>query len=148
MAMRDQQSRMIVFGTPEPPQMPIRLVAGALSVEVIDGVARGLRWHGIEVIRAIACPIRDESWATYSSQFSEERVESSRNGFNFERRYVIADRALSCRLAFVGRADGFFRATAELTAHQDFRTNRAGFTVLHPIAWLAGTPLTVRRADG
>lgn len=148
MAMRDQQSRIVVFGTPEPPQMPIRLVTGALSVEVIDGIARRLRWHGVEVIRAITCPIRDESWATYPSQCSEERVESSRDGFNFERRYVIADRALSCRLVFVGRADGFFRASAELTAHRDFRTNRAGFTVLHPIARLAGSPLTVRRTDG
>ena len=148
MAVRDQQSRIVVFGTPEPPQMPIRLVVGPLSVEVIDGIARGLRWHSVEVIRAIACPIRDKSWATYPSQFSEERVETSRDGFNFERRYVIADRALSCRLVFVGRADGFFRASAELTAHQDFRTNRAGLTVLHPIASLAGSPLTVRQADG
>jgi hypothetical protein len=148
MAVQHEQSRIVVFGTPEPRQMPIRLVAGPLLVEVIDGIARGLRWHSVEVIRAISCPIRDESWATYPSQFSEERVESSENGFHFERKYVIADRALSCRLVFIGRADGFFRASAELTAHRDFSTNRAGFTVLHPIAWLAGSPLTVRRADG
>jgi len=148
MVARDEKSRIVIFGTPEPPQIPIHLVAGPLSVEVVDGIARGLRWQSVEVIRAISCPIRDESWATYPSQSSEETVRSSRDGFNFERTYVIADGALSCRLIFVGRADGVFRASAELTAHRDFRTNRAGFTVLHPIASLAGSPLAVRRADG
>jgi D-apionolactonase len=148
MEVRDRRSRIVVFGTAEAPQLPIRLETGPLSVDVVDGVARGLRWHTVEVIRAISCPIRDESWATYPSQFPEERIETSGDGFTFERRWAVADRTLSCRLVLVGRADGFFRASAELTAHRDFPTNRAGFIVLHPIAWLPGSPLIARRPDG
>ena len=130
--------------------MPVStsLKAGALSVEIINGSARGLRWHGVEVIRAIDCPIRDERWGTYGAQSPEEKIETSDEGFSFERRYVIADGALSCRLVFTGRSDGIFRASVELTAVREFRTNRAGFTVLHPIRGVAGAPLAVMHSDG
>jgi D-apionolactonase len=148
MAMRNEHSRIVAFGTLDPAPKPMRLVAGSLSLEVINGVARGLRWNGTEVVRAVDCPIRDESWATYPAQSPEEKIENRADEFKFERRYVVAGGALSCRLIFVGRADGFFRASAELTVNRDFRTNRAGFTVLHPIAGVAGTPLTVVRPDG
>jgi hypothetical protein len=148
MTMRNEHSRIVVFGTLDPAPKPLRLVAGPLSLEVMNGVARGLRWHGIEVVRAVDCPIRDESWATYPAQSPEEKIESRADEFKFERRYVVAGSALSCRVVFVGRSDGFFRASAELTVNRDFRTNRAGFTVLHPIAGVAGTPLTVVRPDG
>ena len=83
-----------------------------------------------------------------SGAIPEENIESGAGEFKFERRYVVAGGALSCRLVFVGRSDGFFRASVELTVNRDFRTNRAGFTVLHPIAGVAGTPLTVVRPDG
>jgi D-apionolactonase len=148
MAMRNEHSRIVAFGTLDPAPKPIRLVAGPLSLEVVNGVARALRWHGTEVVRAVDCPIRDESWATYPAQSPEENSESRADEFNFERSYVVAGGALSCRLVFVGRSDGFFRASAELTVNRDFRTNRAGFAVLHPIATVAGTPLTVVCSDG
>ena len=146
--MQDKRARIVVFGTAEPPPIPTRLVAGPLSVELINGIVRGVRWQGVEVVRAIDCPIRDENWATYSAQFSEESVEAGKDGFTFERRYAIFARALSCRLVFIGRADGLFRASAELTANSDFRTNRAGFTLLYPVVGLAGSPVTVLGTDG
>jgi hypothetical protein len=144
----ERRSRIAVFGTPEPPPIPARLVAGPLSVELINGVVRGVRWHGVEVIRAIDCPIRDENWLTHSPRSPEERLETNDDGFTFERHFAIFGRALFCRLVFSGRADGLFRASAELTADSDFRTNRAGFALLHPIAGVAGSPVTVFGTDG
>ncbi len=144
----DRKARIAVFGASEPPLIPTRLVAGPLSVDLINGVVRGVRWHGVEVIRAIDCPIRDENWLTYPAQFTEEKAETSEGGFTFERRFAILTRALSCRLVFTGWADGLLRASAELTAHSDFRTNRAGFTLLHPLAEVAGSPVTVLGRNG
>lgn len=148
MSLQNDHSRIIAFGTPDPIPVSTSLTAGALSVEIINGIARGLRWNGVEVIRVIDCPIRDERWGTYAAESAEEKIGTSDDAFSFERRYVIAGGALSCRLVFIGQVDGIFRASVELTAVREFRTNRAGFTVLHPIRGIAGSPLTVMHSDG
>ena len=143
-----RRARVVIFGTTEPPPTPSRLVAGPLSVDVTNGIVRGVRWDGIEVIRAIDCPIRDENWLTYAPQSVEETIEKKGDRFIFRRRFEVRAHSLSCRLVFTGGADGLLRASAELTAKADFRTNRSGFTLLHPLPGVAGSSVTVVRSDG
>jgi len=146
--MLNQRELIVRYGTAEPPPTPQRLVAGALSVDVVNGGARGLCWQGVEVIRAIDSPIRAANWATFPPEAAEETLATNTSGFEFERRYHIADSALSCRLRYKGGAHGFFSAQVELTANREFSTNRAGFTLLHPLAGLAGSEVIVLHADG
>ncbi|WP_309715224.1 hypothetical protein [Armatimonas sp.] len=38
---------------------------GGCQLDVLDGALRTICWLGVEVVRAIDCPIRDENWGTY-----------------------------------------------------------------------------------
>ena len=113
-----------------------------------DGAVRHLSWHGLEVVRGIACPIRDANWGTYPSVLIDESVAETADEFEISQTRLVADGALRVRLVFKGRSDGTFLATAEMSASREFVTNRAGFTLLHPLRDVAGTPMRITRPDG
>src|SRR5215469_4166197 len=141
--MAPQPDSVIYFGTDEPAQAERRFSAGALTLVLSDGVIRGLSWHGTEVVRAIACPVRDANWATYASVLADEKVKESPNEFEISQVRLVADGALRVNLVFKGHSDGTFIATTEMSACGEFITNRAGFTLLHPLRDVVGTPLSI-----
>jgi hypothetical protein len=138
---------VIYFGTDESPQAERRFSAGALTLVLSDGAIRRLSWHGTEVVRAIACPVRDANWATYTSVLADEKVTESPDEFEISQVRLVADSALRIKLVFKGHSDGTFIATAEISACSEFITNRAGFTFLHPLRDVAGTPLNIIHPD-
>jgi len=139
---------LIYFGTDEPLPTDRKFSAGALTLHLVDGAIRRLCWHGVEVVRGIACPIRDENWATHASLLADESITQSRGGFEIRQVRRIADDALRVSLVFKASSDGIFQATAEMVAARDFVTNRAGFTLLHPLRGVAGTALSITHPDG
>jgi hypothetical protein len=141
--MAPQPDSVIYFGTDESPQTERRFSAGALTLVLSDGAIRCLSWHGTEVVRGIACPVRDANWATYSSVLADEKVAESPNEFEISQVRLVADSALRVNLVFKGHSDGTFIATTEMSACGEFITNRAGFTLLHPLHGVVGTPLNI-----
>lgn len=139
---------LIYFGTAEPLPADRQFSAGALTLRLVDGAVRRLCWHGVEVVRGITCPIRDENWATHASVLVDESVTSTPEGFEVRQVRLVVDGALRINLVFRGRSDGTFLAAAEMAAVREFVTNRAGFTLLHPLRDVAGTPLSVTHPDG
>ncbi|WP_425106397.1 D-apionate lactonase [Ancylobacter sp.] len=142
--------RLALFGTPEPEPEVRRLKAGPLSAELIEGNLRNIRFHGVEVLRAISFVVRDKDWGTYAPTLHDLTVEEG------EGRFAVRYRA-DCvgpggeRLVYKGRIEG--RPTClvfegEAVPEGDFLTNRCGFTVLHPIVGLAGTEVEVEHVDG
>ncbi|MBC8037458.1 MAG: hypothetical protein H7X89_09595, partial [Rhizobiales bacterium] len=117
-------------------------------MDFTDGAVRRLSWHGVEVVRGIACPIRDANWATHASVLADETVTETPDEFVISQVRLVADGALRVKLVLKGKADGTFHATAEMSACRDFITNRAGFTLLHPLRGVAGTPMQVIHPDG
>ncbi|MBC8036453.1 MAG: hypothetical protein H7X89_04470, partial [Rhizobiales bacterium] len=113
-----------------------------------DGAVRCLSWLGVEVVRGIACPIRDANWATHASVLTDETVTETPDEFEIVQVRLVADGALRVKLGFKGKADGTFHATAETSACRNFVTNRAGFTLLHPLRGVADTPMQVIHPDG
>ena len=113
-----------------------------------DGAVRRLSWQGIEVVRGIACPIRDIDWGTHTSVLVDERITETSDEFEISQIRLVADGALRVRLVLSGNAAGTFRATAEMSASREFITNRAGFTLLHPLRGLVGAPMQVIHPDG
>lgn len=148
--MLDEGTRRILFGTPEPTSAPIPVAVGDLSLVIIGGVARRIAWRGIELVRAIDCPVRDESWGTHAQDEVRETLAHEGEGADavvrYERRFTVADGALSGRLVLEARADAL-EVALTLDAHRDIATNRAGFTLLHPIAGIAGAPMEIRHPD-
>ncbi len=146
--MSSEPKNLICFGTAEPASMSRSFSAGALTLDFSDGAIRRLSWHGIEVVRGIACPIRDANWATHASELIDESITETSGEFEICQTRLVADGALSVKLVFKGSSEGVFRATAEMAASREFITNRAGFTLLHPLRDVAGTPMRILHPDG
>lgn len=141
--MAPQPDSVIYFGTDESPAAERRFSAGALTLVLSDGAIRGLSWHGTEVVRGIACPVRDANWATYTSVLTDEKITETPNEFEISQVRLIADSTLCVILVFKGHSDGTFIATTEMSACSEFITNRAGFTLLHPLRDVVGIPLSI-----
>ena len=146
--MPPQRDSLIYFGTSEPSQAGRSFSAGALTLDFLDGAIRHLCWHGIEVVRGIACPIRDANWATHASVLVDESITKTPDDFEISQVRLVSDGALRIKLTFKGSSDGTFSATAEMSACRELTTNRAGFTLLHPLRGVAGTPMHVIHPDG
>jgi hypothetical protein len=146
--MTPQPDSVIYSGTDESPQPERRFSAGALTLVLSDGAIRCLSWHGTEVVRGIACPARDANWATYTSVLADEKVAQSQDECEISQVRLVAGGALRVNLMFKGRSDGTFIATTEMSACGEFITNRAGFTLLHPLRDVVGTPLSIIHPNG
>ena len=146
--MTHQTDNLIRFGTTDPLPEDRKFSAGALTLHISDGTVRQLCWHGVEVVRGIACPVRDANWATCASVLAEESVTETPDGFEVRQIRLVADGALRVELVFKASADEGFQAVSEISVCREFITNRAGFTLLHPLLHVAGTPLKVANPDG
>ena len=137
-------------GTHQREPETIRLVAGPLSAELVNGNLRTISHGGTEVLRAVGYIVRDRDWGTYEPAISNFKLDQDDERFSlsYDAECTAPDGA---RLRFTARITGsanelVFAATA--TPERDFETNRCGFCILHPIVGLSGTPVTVEHVDG
>ncbi|MDF3214122.1 hypothetical protein EN962_10250 [Mesorhizobium sp. M7A.F.Ca.CA.001.09.2.1] len=141
----------LLYGTRVVEAEPVRLSAGALSADFVNGNLRTIRHGGTEVLRAIAYIVRDRDWGTYEPELTELVVDQGADAF-------LVSYTASCtgpdasRLAFratiKGSSDGYLAFDVSALPESDFEANRCGFCILHPIAGLAGSPVTVEHTDG
>lgn len=129
---------------------PRSMRAGRISLLIDNGAVRTVRFGGVEVLRGLDTPIRDENWATLPLTTDREDVEPSAEGFSYRRAFSAGEDVsgvftLSCDDSGV---DAKLTADVALTFHNAASLNRAGFTVLHPLAGVTGAPLTARHSDG
>ena len=119
---------------------------GPCALDLRDGALR-VSSDGVEVIRQIDCPIRDADWRTLPvTELALDRQRTS-DSLRIERRFRTLDGAIDGVLAITATASGL-TADLSLTARRESLVNRAGFVLLHPIAGVAGSALTVRHSDG
>ncbi|TPK56035.1 hypothetical protein FJ546_28005 [Mesorhizobium sp. B2-4-19] len=143
--------RFLLCGTHAAETEPVRLVAGPLSADFVNGNLRAIRHGGAEVLRAIAYVVRDRDWGTYEPALTDLTIDQGADAFS-------VSYAASCtgaggsRLAFhatiKGSSDGQLVFDVNALPESDFETNRCGFCILHPIAGLAGSPVMVEHTDG
>ncbi|WP_192384038.1 D-apionate lactonase [Mesorhizobium silamurunense] len=142
---------LLLYGTRAVDAEPVRLSAGPLSADFVNGNLRTIRHGGIEVLRAIAYIVRDRDWGTYEPALEDLVIEQSDD--NFSVRYSAScEGPGGSRLGFgariKGRADGRLSFDVSALPDSDFETNRCGFCILHPIAGLAGSPVKVEHTNG
>ncbi|MBX3582730.1 MAG: hypothetical protein KF810_12610 [Rhizobiaceae bacterium] len=141
----------ILYGTEAPPVVPRLLRAGGLTVEFADGSLRAVSWHGKEAIRAIAYLVRDENWGTYAPDRRSLRIKEDAERFHvsYEAECRSAEGAVLRYKALVeGYADGRLHFDVTAVPEGDFRTNRCGFCILHPILGVAGEWARIEHVDG
>ncbi|TIV68085.1 MAG: hypothetical protein E5V86_02340 [Mesorhizobium sp.] len=141
----------VLYGTSVVEAEPVRLSAGPLSADFVNGNLRTIRHGGIEVLRAIAYIVRDRDWGTYEPALSDLLIEQNDDSFSV--RYAASCEGpggsrLGFRATIEGRADGRLTFDVSALPESDFETNRCGFCILHPIAGLAGSPVKVEHTDG
>lgn len=134
-----------VFGTDQPPRASVQLTAGDAVVTFEAGQLRHLRVAGTEAIRAVAFLVRDRDWGTVEPEMSDLRIKGGH--VSYGARYHLGTGVLLARIAIALTPDGL-TASVEAHAQGDVETNRAGFTVLHPIEGVAGAPLRVTHPQG
>lgn len=129
-------------------QEPRRLSVGDISFLHEQGLIRRLTVAGTEVVRMISAPVRDANWGTFPPTLLSSSVDETPDQVRIEEVFSVADGKLLADLVFEVRADGVVSAKLTLTGKENVQTNRAGFTLLHPIAGTTGTALTVTHSDG
>ena len=144
----DRERRVFETGTTEIAAAPLTFRTGAISFSIDGGALRRLALGAVELVRQIDFPIRDRNWATLPPEVTYEGQEETETGVRYERRFSVDDGALVCRVVYEIDRAGVITATGEARATRDFVTNRSGFTVLHPIAGVAGRPVRVTAPDG
>ena len=137
-----------LYGTDEPVQDLRQVDAGPLSLLYSQDGLRRISWHGVELVRALAWPMRDENWGTYPAEILGETIDDS-DGFAANLTFAVGGGRLICEVGIRALAVGVVQADITMTPKGGpFATNRSGFTVLHPIKGVAGAPLDVAKADG
>ncbi|MFD2057069.1 hypothetical protein ACFSQT_29520 [Mesorhizobium calcicola] len=141
----------LLYGTHAVEAEPVRLRAGALSADFVNGNLRTIRHGGTEVLRAIAYIVRDRDWGTYQPDLADLVIDQRADAFSvsYAARCTGPDGSkLDFRATIKGSADGELVFDVSAFPQSDFETNRCGFCILHPIAGLAGSPVKVEHTDG
>ena len=139
---------VMCFGTSEVIPVSRQIVVGDIAYQLNHDSIRHICWKGHEVIRAITWPIRDQDWGTMRPDIIAEDFSQSDTRSDYHLHFQVGDASLDCRVSIGAETSGELQAVIEMQANEEFLTNRAGFTVLHPIAGVAGTDLQVTHADG
>ncbi|MBB6408758.1 D-apionate lactonase [Mesorhizobium sangaii] len=139
------------YGTHATEVEPVRLSAGALSADFVNGNLRTIRHGGTEVLRAIAYIVRDRDWGTYDPELTDLVIDQGTDTFSisYSASCTGPDASrLGFRATIKGSRDGRLVFDVSALPESDFETNRCGFCILHPIAGLAGSPVAVEHTDG
>ncbi|MDM9623190.1 hypothetical protein [Rhizobium sp. S96] len=140
----------VLYGTHLVETPAVRLSAGKLEADLVEGNLRTIRYDGTEVLRAISYLVRDRDWGTYSPEISGLRITQDKDRFEVVYRAGCEgpdNTKLAIDVGIVGTSDRL-DFVADAVSHTGFETNRCGFCILHPIVGVAGTPATVERVDG
>jgi hypothetical protein len=133
-------------------QRPVELRAGPLRMcfEPQTALLRHLRLGDHEVVRAIYAAIRDQDWATISPQVGIREQDIKPDSFRIVFDAVCRRGSIDYfwRGTVTGDKDGRVQYVFDGEARSDFRRNRIGICILHPIVECAGKPVTIEHSDG
>ncbi len=119
------------------------LRCGLQAAKILDGNLGAVTVGDVEVLRGLSYPVRNPDWGTFlTGTLSEETTESS-----YVRRFACRNSTFT-GLFRVVLEPGRLVADVEMVFPGPARINRAGFTLLHPIRNVAGTPLTIHHPGG
>lgn len=134
-----------LYGTDKPPCRGEVLRAGDATVTLEAGQLRHLRIGGVEAIRALSFLVRDRDWGTVDPVITDLATDGGRVTYGAS--YDMGGGSLDAQVTLT-LTPGSLTAEVVATAHGTVETNRAGFTVLHPIEGVAGAAVRVGHSDG
>ena len=127
------------------------IALGRLKLCLLDGDPRRICFDGVEVLRRVSYPVRDQSWGTHATETLEEVVTEAPGQATYTHRFQGRGGlfAGTFRAEISATPEGaVLRLSVALTAPAPVPVNRAGFTLLHPLRGVAGAALQVTHSDG
>lgn len=112
------------------------LQAGSISAKYDNGFLRRISYGESEVLRMIYFAFRDHNWNTLGFSIENERISSNENEFLITYDYFNVDGGIDVmewKAKVEGRPNGILIFEIQGTVLENFRKNRAGFCVLHPL---------------
>jgi len=130
--------------------LPVKkMKAGNLVCLYEAGNLRYIKFGDTEILRLIYSAVRDENWETIPATISDEKIEEYKSGFTIRYTAVYKTGIIHYRAEFSieGNTDSIvFSMKGE--ALSDFKRNRIGLCVLHPIKKYAGRKVNITQPDG
>lgn len=123
--------------------------AGPVSAGYENGFLRRIRYGETEIIRMIYFALRDHNWNTLASKIENEVVIIGEDHFkiSYDCRHVDDGvTIMEWKGKIEGKSDGTINFEIRGTTVRDFRRNRAGFCVLHPLN-ITGQACRITHAD-
>ncbi len=124
--------------------------AGPIVAGYENGFLRRISYGQVEILRMIYFALRDHNWNTVGGRIENERISAGDCDFQvtYDCRNVAGDvPVMEWKAAISGAADGTIVFEIRGAVTENFRRNRAGFCVLHPLN-IAGVPCTITHPDG
>ena len=143
---------MLYYGTEEPLPQVIELRAGPLSMifETRNAFLRYIRLADREILRGIYVAVRDRNWGTVTPRVFNFKTEI--NGASFQLHFDVECQEGDINFLWRGSITGSEQGSVEFCmngiAQSNFKRNRLGFAILHPIRECAGQHCKVEKADG
>ncbi|HVB54119.1 MAG TPA: hypothetical protein VNF24_08030 [Candidatus Acidoferrales bacterium] len=136
---------MSVWGAPGPPEDPVVLRAGQLTVEVLGAEIRNLCFDRRQIVQSVYVAVRDPNWGTVPSRILAWEVKERPEAFEVRLEVEHVEGAIN--FVWLGRitgsATGTFTYEFNGRARADFERNRIGLCLLHGLA-AAGMPVGLR----
>jgi len=142
----DWPKEILYYGSPALLPQPLVLHAGSLKMIYENGNIRQIKYRDFEVIRMIYSAVRDQNWGTVDFVIESEDIQIKDDGFKISYTATYRDVFMAdCQLE--GTSDGVITFSLDGEVLNDFRKNRIGFCVLHPVEECMGKECIINYAD-
>jgi D-apionolactonase len=126
------------------------LQAGPFKLKYDQGFVRHVIYGETEILRMIYFALRDHNWGTLPYRISDESINQSDRGFRITYKCTHHQQRsdiIHWNCEITGDENGTIAFSIDGTVLQDFRKNRAGFCVLHPLHQTMGSDVEVIHDD-
>ena len=131
--------------------LPYKIVkAGHLNCIYEAGNLRYIKCGDTEIVRMIYGAVRNENWETIAPEITEEIIEAEEDIFciSYTALYNTAEIKYTAKFIIEGKADSSISVIMKGLALSDFKKNRIGLCVLHPLIENKGKELQIVKPAG
>jgi D-apionolactonase len=136
---------LIYDGSGKAPPEQIQLKAGPLTMLYEAGMLRYIRLGSTEIVRGIYAAVRDENWGTVPGELRDVQMDVGDDSFKIT--FTSDHGVFVWGGEITGDANGTTTFSFDGEAVREFKRNRVGFCVLHPME-VARVACEVEHVDG
>jgi hypothetical protein len=129
---------------------PVEFNAGPVTLLFDNGYIRNICVNGVEVVKRIYVAVRDQYWNTVPGRLELKKSNQWENDFEllFTCRHVAEKIDFEWQGEITGSENGTLTFGMRGVAHSEFKRNRIGFCVLHPLDLCKNSKMVIEKVDG